>query len=368
MEKNMKKKILMSLALMAVMALSASAFTQDDAIVYRGAGSWFCDYSVLGGFGDATVDTSLTGFGNAGAQPFAKDVNGDGVADMVVAQVAGGGYQWVAAHSTIDGSGKGLMSKVTTSTVNPFGTVLNNDGNLLGDINGDDIQDIITINAGFNWYTSLSTASGIATGATQGPAQFGLAGDQPICGDFDGDGNDDQGVYRQTGGNIFWKGSIGGVMGSGVLGPIGQIGGGATDSLIVCNLNDDGFDDAVMVRQDGAGLIDWFGLINDGTGFLDYFNPGTTIVGFGLDGTDFPMMGDINGDGMDDIVINRGGSLWYSTFTTAGGALGTNPAGDSNVAFGLAGDTPLLGQMKLVPEPATLGLLAILGLACLRRK
>ena len=63
MEKNMKKKILMSLAITAVMALSASAFTQDDAIVYRGAGSWFCDYSVQSGFGDAAVDTSLTGFG-----------------------------------------------------------------------------------------------------------------------------------------------------------------------------------------------------------------------------------------------------------------------------------------------------------------
>ncbi len=80
------------------------------------------------------------------------------------------------------------------------------------------------------------------------------------------------------------------------------------------------------------------------------------------------MMFDVNGDGMDDIVINRGGNGWYSTFTTAGGALGINAAGDSTLAFGLAGDTPLFGQMKLVPEPATLGLLAILGLAFLRRK
>jgi len=361
----MKKTLLV--LMMATVTLSAFAvFTQDDVIVFR-AGAWYCDYSVLGGFGDGAVDTQLIGFGDALATPLVGDVNGDGIADLVIVTNAGN-FNWVAAHSVNDGFGKGLMSQATTSTVAGFGTVLNSDGNLLGDITGDGIQDIITINAGFSWFTIASTPAGIGGGALQGPAQFGLAGDQPICGDFDGDGNDDQGVFRPTGGNIFWKGSIGGVMGSGALGPIGQIGGGATDSIIICNLNNDVYDDAVMVRQTGAGLIQWFGLINDGTGLLDFFNPGTTIVNFGLDGTDFPMMGDINGDSMDDIVINRGGGVWYSTFTMAGGALGTNAAGDSSLAFGLAGDVPLLAQMKLVPEPATLGLLAILGLAFLRRK
>ena len=253
------KKILL-LFVIATVTLSSFAFTQDDAILYRGAGSWFCDYSTLGGFGEGTVDTSLAGFGMVTATPLVGDINGDGVVDMVVAQVVGGGYQWVAAHSTIDGSGKGLMSKVTTSAVNPFGTVTGNDGNMLADINGDGIQDIVTINAGFNWFVSLSTAAGIASGATQGPAQFGLsATDDPICGDFDGDGYDDQGIFRHPGGSIYWKGSAGGVIGAGAVGPIGQIGGGAgtdlTDSLIICNLNGDAYADAVMVRQTGAGLI-----------------------------------------------------------------------------------------------------------------
>ena len=364
------KKILLAL-IMATVTLSVSAFTQDDIITYNGAGNWACDYSVIDGFGAANVtNTSLTGFGLASATPLVGDVNGDGFADMVVAQVSGGGYQWVAAHSVNDGLGKGLMSQTTTSAVNPFGTVAGNDGNLLGDINGDGRQDIITINSGFNWYAIPSTSAGIAAGTLQGPAQFGLAGDQPICGDFDGDGNDDIGVFRQGGGNIFWNSSAGGVIGTGPMGPVGQIGGAVTDSLIICNLNDDGYDDAVMVRQTGADLIQWFGLINNSNGFLDYFNPGTTIVSFGLDGTDTPMMFDVNGDGMDDIVIYRpnAAGLWYSTFTTTGGALGTNPAGDDNTTFGSSGDTPLFGQMKLVPEPATFGLLAILGLAFLRRK
>jgi len=368
----MKKKILMSLALMAVMALSASAFTQDDAIVYRGAGSWFCDYSVQSGFGDAAVDTSLTGFGNAGAQPFAKDVNGDGIVDMVVAQDAGAGaYQWVAAHSVNDGSGKGLMSSTTTTAVYPFGTVAGSCGNLMGDVNGDGIQDCLTINANFNWYAQLSTAAGIGGGAFQGPVQFGLAtDDHPILGDFDGDGYDDLGIYRTNAtGNILWKSSAGGVLGAGAVGPTGQIGGGPTDYLLIGDLNGDAYADAVMVRRTGTGLIQWFGLINDGTGDLNYYNPGTTIVSFGNDdGNDTPMLGDINGDGYDDIVVNRGGTAFYAAFTASDGSGELGDTVDSSLTFGLAGDTPLLGQMKLVPEPATFGLLAILGLAFLRRK
>ena len=258
----MKMKFFMSMAIVAAMCLtlSASAITQVDAIVYRGAGDWYCDYSILGGFGDGADDTSLLGFGLATATPLVGDVNGDGIADMVVAQVFGSGFQWVAAHSTNDGFGKGLMSQVTTSTVNPFGTVTGSDGNLLADINGDGRQDIVTINSGFNWFNQLSTAAGIG-GTQQGGEQFGVAGDLPISGDFDGDTFDDIGVYRQTDGGIYWNGSAGGVMGAGGLGPIGQIGGAATDSLLIGDLNGDGFDDAVMVRQDGAATITWYGLI-----------------------------------------------------------------------------------------------------------
>jgi len=365
------------LALVAVITLSVSAFTQDDVILYRGAGSWYCDYSVLGGFGaDGNVDTSLTGFGLAGALPFAKDVTGDGIADMVVVQDnGGGGFQWVAAHSVNDGAGKGLMSKAATSSVDPFGTISGSCGNLMGDVNGDGIQDCLTINANFNWYAKLSTSAGVGQGAQQGPVQFGLVDvDSPILGDFDGDGYDDIGIYRtNASGSIYWKSSAGGVIGAGDVGPIGQIGGAYTDRLIICDLNGDAYADAVMVRQDGTGLIEWFGLINTTNssgdwGYLNYYNPGTSLSSFGLDGTDTPMVGDVNGDGLDDIIVFRDSSAtWYASFTTTGGVIGDGTV-NSQVQFGLSGDAPVLGQMKLVPEPATFGLLAILGLAFLRRK
>ncbi len=100
--------------------------------------------------------------------------------------------------------------------------------------------------------------------------------------------------------------------------------------------------------------MQWFGLINDGTGFLDYFNPGTTIVNFGQDnGSDTPIVADINGDGFVDIGIIRdnGGQLtWEFALTTAGGGLSSSLA--ASAIFGGTGDIPLIGQFDIIPPNA----------------
>jgi len=361
----------------------ASASVYDDNIVYRPGGAmWYLAanpgpttyYPPLGT--PATV-TSSAQWGGAGDAPMIGNVSGDVFDDVVVTRDNGGGaYAWYAGHTADAGGGVAQIGSQNhpgpDSFLGNFGTIAGNEGNFLQDVTGNGASDALTINAGFNWYCQPSgVATGLGTGgAVQGPVQFGLGGDQPIMGDFDGDGFEDIGVYRPGGGNIFWNSSAGGVLGAGGLGPIGQIGGAATDSLIVADLNGDVYDDVVMVRQDGVGLIEWFGLINDGTGYLDYFNPGTTIVGFGLDdglGTDVPFVADINGDGMDDIGVTRTDIQNFVTWTTAGGALGVNGAGDENWSFGLAGDVHMFGQFG-VPEPGTLMLLGLGGLAVLRRR
>jgi len=297
------------------------------------------------------TNTQSGAFGSSADTPLLGDVDGDGLDDIVYVHPAGN-YNWYASHTTDnDSNGAGeLPGGTEDSSLIGFGTVAGSLDNFLGDVDGNGTDDAITVNSGFNWYAKPSGSDGLGTGgALQGPAQWGLAGDQPVVGDFDGDGYDDVAVYRVAGGNIFWKSSAGGVIGAGAQGPIGQIGGFAgQDSLIACSLNGDAYDDAVMVRQDATGLMTWYGLINDGTGFLDYFNPGTTIVDFGLDdGGSTPIVADINGDGRADIGYirdNGSGLVWRFAFTSSAGSLSSYVSASGT--FGSSGDVPLIGQLN----------------------
>lgn len=317
-------------------------------------------------YGDTDNNTmpiaSSADFGLLISTPLTGDVDGDGIDDIVVAHDNGaGGITWVASHSVDTGGGVGALGSTSDSGINVFGLA----GDyfiqaLLGDITGDGRDDAILVqdknlNGNPWWYCMPSDANGLSGSAQQGDIQWGLPGDQYIVGDFDGDGYDDFGIYRPVGGNIIWSSSAGGVMNGGGTGPIGQIGGSAGDELIIANLNGDVYDDAVMVRDNGVGGIQWFGLINDGTGNLNFVNPGTTIVNFGLYGVDTPFVADINGDGMDDICVARpvpdgranedGLKRIYVGFTTTGGALYSGAVGDDVGDFGVSSDTILVADL-----------------------
>jgi hypothetical protein len=367
---KMKKRTIGAVAgialLMAVVPF-ASAITQDDIILYRGAGSWFGEQSGAGGFGDGTVvDTSLTGFGNTGATAMVGDINGDGVDDVVVAQDSSGGYQWVAAHSTTDGSGNVVMSSATTSFNGNFGLVDGNAGNRLADIDGDGIKDIVTVNSDYTWHTTLSTTTGISTGAYQNK-QFGLGGDHIISGDFNGDGMSDIGVWRA--GATYVNLTSGGVMGAGAT-LTGGIGDNSWEMTLVGDINGDGMDDLMLVDNNDShvadGQLSWIAAYGSASGLLDFTNGGGNS-GFGYFGlnTDVPMLADINGDGKDDLVVTRdngqGGMEFYSAYTDVSGALQGAVGVDSSTTFGFNTDQVVFGQLNVIPEPAALGMLLLGG-------
>ncbi|RKX44509.1 MAG: hypothetical protein DRP64_06410 [Verrucomicrobia bacterium] len=350
--------------LMMVVAVTSSAIAAPDSmILYRGAGNWYGSYSISNGFNDtsaltlppAPVDTFLPSYGFSHATPMVGDINGDGMDDMVVAQDPGddgiGVIQWASAHSTdTNFNGDIEMSKTTTSLGN-FGDATKTNEYFIGDITGDGIQDMIVLRkGGFNWDVRPATTNGISNDATNDQlAQFGTAAsDMPIVGDFNGDGMDDVGVWRNNAqtfvsltavsNSVGWVGTgdtVGGAFGSAVW-----------DIPLVGDINGDGRDDLVVVDvRTNVNQLGWVAAYGQADGQLDYASGHSVIATFGWT-NDVPMLADVNGDGMDDMVVVRNGNQWFCAFTGEGGDL-TNIVANTQANFGLAGDIPLFGKLKV---------------------
>lgn len=154
--------------------------------------------------------------------------------------------------------------------------------------------------------------------------RFGRTGDQPVTGDWDGDGRTEVGVFRSG----LW---ILDTNGDGVrrAGDQSFIFGGNGDKAVTGDWNGDGVTDIGVVR--GKRWI----LDADGDHVR---NAGDIIFQYGLD-TDVPVTGDWNGDGVTDIGVFRDGQ-WI---LDANGNR-TSDAGDQTYQFGRVGDKPVTGD------------------------
>ncbi|HEU4387900.1 MAG TPA: SBBP repeat-containing protein, partial [Blastocatellia bacterium] len=212
-------------------------------------------------------------------------------------------------------------------------------------------------------------------------ANFGLAGDIPITGDWDGDGIDDVGVFRPSAGQFFLRqttqllvcvpppchtvtlvNTITVTFGqSGDLPVAGDWDGDGVDTVgvfrngvfLLRESNSAGNPDFTTVNFGAAGdqpvAGDWDG---DGRDTVGFFRPSAiqfqltnTAQGsatpnfsffFGL-ATDAPLAGDFNGDGVDTVGIFRDGLFFLSNSNS-------NPVIETTVQFGAAGDLPVIGD------------------------
>lgn len=374
----MKKSILISMIIMICFMAVAGAASQD-LVLYRASGNyWYASHTQLSpiwlNYVTTTfVDGSPLGTGVA-FQPLIGDVNGDGIDDIVATYgdaTNGNKCKWVAGYSTIDWyTGVGLFSTATTATLAPFGGAADTVAlhRFLADINGDSTDDAIVCNNIYNW----SARYGLSTTSAGGPFPFGLAGDIPLVGNFDGDKNTantwgdanimDICVYRpSTGQWIVSKSGPGGYLNSG-----GQVTGGfglSTDTPLVGDINGDGRDDGIVVSDiDADGNLEWRAAYADSTGAIDYHGGDMSwITGarFGITG-DVPFVADINGDGKADIGVIRtsnisGNKYVYVSFTAIDGKLNTAvqftglaPV-DDRAMYGASGDVMLIGQVGNPP-------------------
>jgi hypothetical protein len=151
---------------------------------------------------------------------------------------------------------------------------------------------------------------------------FGQIGDQPVAGDWDGDGVDTIGVYRPSTGQFLLRNSnsAGAAEMSFYLGNVGDVG-------IAGDWDGDGKDTTGVFRPSN-GII--FLKNTNETGFAE------VALNYGIPG-DKPVTGDWDYDGVDTIGVLRGNVFYLRNSNTVGFA-------DIVFALGIPGDMPIAGN------------------------
>jgi hypothetical protein len=191
---------------------------------------------------------------------------------------------------------------------------------IAGDWNGDGVDSVGIYRNGIFYLRNTNS-----TGFADIVVPFGNAGDQPIVGDWNGDGIDTIGVYRNGTFLLRNSNSPGPPDLTFTLGNPGDVG-------IAGDWNGDGITTCGVFRPSN-GVI--FLKNSNTTGFADL----SFVYGIA---SDKPVAGDWNGDGIDTVGIYRNGQFFLTNSNTTGFA-------DTVFALGVNGDFPIAGNWNGSP-------------------
>ena len=168
---------------------------------------------------------------------------------------------------------------------------------------------------------------------------YGNPGDYPLMGDWDCDGDETPGLYRQSDGYVYLRNSN-----SQGIADIRFYFGNPNDVPIAGDFNGDGCGTVSIYRPNEARfyVVNELGRNDGGLGAADY------AFYFG-DVGDKPFVGDFNGDGIDTVGLHREttGLVYYRDSNTTGVA-------DNSFIFGDPGDRLFAGDWTMdgVETPA----------------
>ncbi|MCB0325194.1 MAG: S8 family serine peptidase [Bdellovibrionales bacterium] len=280
----------------------------SDIAVWRPAtGMWF----VLTSSSSFDYDQHLAfQLGLPGDLPLQGDFDGDGRAEFVVWRPANG--TWYYRRSGSD-----------YAEIVELQWGLPGDEPVVGDYDGDGVSDFAVYRRETGAFLALLSGagfdrSGALSGANQSAMAVGLGGpaNDPLVGDFNGDGEDDFAVVWQL--ERFWsiKDGLGSLLYS--L-PWGQAG----DTPLSCDLDADGTADRVMVRVSSGNTLEWYGALANG---------GVSTSSFGSLGDKPTCDRDFDGDGrVDQAVYRAAAGEWFIRYSSTGAV--------QQLRFGLPGDS-----------------------------
>ena len=253
------------------------------------------------------------------------DFNGDGLEDISFSQMLSGTFRNVIVYGKTNTATVHVSSLSTTANSSGLLVDTGNSGqglNNLGDLNGDGVQD---------WSSSFVVSQYSQWREFQ--AQYGTADATSLT------------IKNGVGSNFRLTNN-------------GGTGTGYQDFATAADVNGDGYSDMILRgtnAQDGVttSAIIYFG---SATGLSTAAGRSYTITGIGGFGRYVTGTGDINGDGMADMVMATGGSTVFVNFgksTSTSYAVGSLTTGTSSNGFMIQGITS--GTQSIITQAKVVG-------------